>query len=101
MIHTDTLQKIDHLDEHELLMLADYIADKLSEDLADSILPGIAQAFDALEEGCSYTQPYPASYPATSRDHWKRWNAYRNQSLHNALDGALAATRQRVRGIAA
>lgn len=85
------LHQIDRLDDRELLMLADYIADKLSEDLSDCIVPGISQAFDAIEEGRSYQHVYPAGLPVKTLDHWSKWNAYRDQRLAFVLNAKVAA----------
>lgn len=88
----NVLTQIDTLDDRELLMLADYIADKLSEDLADCVAPGIAQAFDAIEEGRSYQHTYPAGLPAIGmRDRWAAWNAYRDNRLSFLLGARRAA----------
>jgi len=86
------LTQIDRLDDRELLMLADYIADKLSEDLAECIAPGIAQAFDAIEEGRIYLHTYPAGLPAIGmRDRWAAWNAYRDNRLAFLFRAQVAA----------
>lgn len=85
----DVLTQIDTLDDRELLMLADYIADKLSEDLADCIAPGIAQAFDAIEEGRSYQHTYPAGVFRPSG--WAAWRAYRDNRLSFLLGAQVAA----------
>jgi len=69
------------LDERTVLMLIDHLADQLDDDMADAIRGGLKEAFDALEEGRSYRHTYPAGYPAITRDHWKRWDAYRDGRL--------------------
>lgn len=69
------------LDERTVLMLIDHLADQLDDDMGDAIRGGLKEAFDALEEGRSYQHCYPAGYPAMTRDHWKRWDDYRDGRL--------------------
>ncbi|SCY69649.1 hypothetical protein SAMN05660666_02526 [Novosphingobium aromaticivorans] len=81
----NALDRIAGLDDRDLLMLIDRALDHLSEDLADSIAPGLAQAFDAIEEGRSYQHVYPAGLPL--RD-WSAWNAHRDQRLAKLMGDA-------------
>ena len=88
----NVLTQIDRLDDRELAMLVDYITDKMSEDLADCIVHGLSQAFDAIEDGRSYQHTYPAGLPAIGmRDRWAAWNAYRDNRLSFLLGAQVAA----------
>jgi len=87
---TDTiLSRISTLDDHDLLMLIDYLADQLSSDPHDA-MPSLAAPFEQVEDERSYPAYYPGGYPVRTPKMWAAWSAYRDARLGRLL-GELVA----------
>lgn len=75
------------LNDHEKLMLMDWIGDRLDDDDAnDDLHGGFSKAFNRVEESI----PCAAEYPETGNtDRWAKWRAERDAILNNYLGKLL------------
>jgi hypothetical protein len=74
-------EAVANMDDRTKLMLIDWIADQLSNDMGEELAEGLAVAFERAEEGFSgvFTPLYPAGavQPAT----WREWRLERDRVL--------------------
>jgi len=83
------LSRMATLDDRDLLMLIDYLADHLSDD-PHEVFPSLAAPFEQVEDERSYTNTYPSGYPVSTPKMWAEWTAYRDGRLGRLL-GELVA----------
>jgi hypothetical protein len=76
-----TLTQLAALDDNAKLMLIDWLADSLHDDLGDELAEGLSVAFERVEDGRSaaFAPIYPAG--ATTPQKWDAWRAARDSSL--------------------
>jgi len=83
------LSRLSTLDDRDLLMLIDYLADQLSSDPHDA-MPSLVSSFEQVEDERSYNNTYPGGYPVRTPKMWAEWTAYRDARLGRLL-GELVA----------
>jgi len=83
------LSRLSTLDDRDLLMLIDYLADHLSDD-PHEVFPSLAEPFMQVDDKRSYLNIYPGGYPVRTAKMWAFWTAYRDARLGRLLGGAAA-----------
>ena len=83
------LSRLSTLDDRDLLMLIDHLADQLSDD-PHEVFPSLARSFEQIEDERSYLNTYPGGYPVRTAKMWAEWTAYRDGRLGRLL-GELGA----------
>lgn len=73
------------LDDRDKLMLIDFIADSLSDDLGCELHDGLTVAFEIAEQG--FSGVFTPLYPAGARDpkYWDVWRLERDRRLGAAF----------------
>jgi len=84
MMTETILSRLSTLDDRDLLMLIDYLADHLSDDAHDA-MPSLAAPFEQVEDERSYLNTYPGGYPVRTPAMWAAWSAYRDARLSRLL----------------
>jgi len=83
------LSRLSTLDDRDMLMLIDYLADQLSDD-PHEVFPSLERPFEQVEDERSYTNTYPSGYPVSTPAMWAAWSEYRDARLGRLL-GELVA----------
>jgi len=78
------LSRLSTLDDRDLLMLIDYLADQLSDD-PHEVFPSLERPFEQVEDERGHLDTYPGGYPVRTPKMWAEWSAYRDARLAKVL----------------